>query len=124
MARSLAPEMAHQIPGIARSSQRSRPAARRRTPRGPAAAGSRAAHEEEYRQPENDRDDLGRPDRGVIELEEAVVSLQREEKEIRKPVSPPLGHQSFSRSATMRRRRASSGRRPEAAPRFSRTWST
>src|SRR5262249_9711498 len=76
----------------------------------------------EDRETEERGGELRRPDREVVELEEPVVGPGREEEEVGEAVGPPLRHQSFSTCAIRRRRRPSSGSRPEGAPRFSAAW--
>ena len=83
-----------------------------------------AQQQAEDRHAQREAHQLQRPYGHVVELEQPVVGARREQQKVRQRIRPPFGHQSFSTWAAMRLRRPSSGMRPWAAPRFSRTWST
>src|SRR5204863_400985 len=83
--------------------------------------GSATKPQNQHREAEHDRQDMPRPDREIVELEQAVIGARRKQQEVGQRISPPFRHQSFSTWAIMRARMASPGNSPVAAAMFSRT---
>src|SRR5207248_4945573 len=83
--------------------------------------GSATKPQNKHREAEHDRQDVPRPDREIVELEQAIIGARRKQQEVRQRIGPPFRHQSFSTRAIMRARMASSGSSPVAVAMFSRT---